>query len=126
MKYEVETLAKVVSLRNSAAQALGVAQKAAREGELSVALRQVFALSEKYPDLKAQASFQQLQGRITELENQIADRRELYNESVNNYNIRIQSFPDRLVAGYMELTPQEMFKVSEADRQDVTIDIKVP
>ncbi|MBI4668005.1 MAG: LemA family protein [Elusimicrobia bacterium] len=126
MKYEKETLAKIVELRNSAAGSQGVAAKASSEGELTAALHKLFALAENYPDLKAQSSFQQLQNRITDLENQIADRREFYNESVNNYNIRIQSIPDNIVAGIMGLAAQEMFKVSEADRQDVDIKINVP
>ena len=61
----------------------------------------------------------QLQQRITELENQIADRREFYNDSVNTYNIRIQIFPDTLVAAFMRLTPRPMLKVEEADKSDV-------
>ncbi|MBI4369533.1 MAG: LemA family protein [Elusimicrobia bacterium] len=126
MKYEKETLAKIIELRNSAVGAGSVAAKATAEGELTATLHKLFALSENYPDLKAQSSFQQLQGRITDLENQIADRREFYNESVNNFNIRIQSFPDTIVAGMMGLAAQEMFKVSEQDRQDVDININVP
>ena len=126
MQYEKDTLAKVITLRDNARSSQGVAQKAAQEGELTGAINRVFALAENYPDLKAQASFQQLQGRITALESEIADRREFYNESVNNYNIRIQSVPDVLVAAVMGLGRQEMFKVSEADRADVPIDINVP
>lgn len=126
MQFEKKTLTEITALRSSAQQAQGVADKAAKEGELTGALQRLFALAENYPDLKSQASFQQLQGRISGLENQIADRREFYNESVNNYNIRIQSFPDSLIAGWMNLAPQEMFKVSEADRQDVPVDIRVP
>jgi len=126
MQYEKSTLTKIIELRNSAAGTLGVAARAAKEGELTTALRQLFALAENYPELKAQNSFQQLQGRISDLENQIADRREFYNESVNNYNIRIQSFPDMILASMTGLTPQEMFKVAEADKQDIPININVP
>ncbi len=126
MSYEKKTLTDVIALRNSAAGAQGVADKAQKEGMLSSALGKLFALSENYPDLKAQSNFQNLHNRISSLENQIADRREFYNESVNNYNIRIESFPDTLVASKMNLKSQEMFKVSEEDRKDVEININVP
>lgn len=126
MKYEKDTFARIVELRGAAQAAQGVADKASKEGELTQTLHKLFALAENYPELKAQSSFQQLQGRISDLENQIADRRELYNESVNNYNIRIESVPDMFVAGLMGLNRQEMFKVDEADRRDVDININVP
>ena len=126
MQYERDTFAKVIELRSQAQGAQGVADKAAKEAQLSAGLQRIFALAENYPQLKAQASFQQLQGRISELEGQIADRREFYNESVNNYNIRIQSLPDSFVAGFMSLMPHELFKVAETDRQDVEIKFSQP
>ncbi len=126
MKYEKGALEGVIALRNSAANAAGVGDKAEKEAQLSAGLQKLFALSENYPDLKAQASFQQLQQRITGLESQLADRREFYNDSVNNYNIRIQSFPDVFVAGFMGLAAHEMFQVSAAEREDVPVKINVP
>jgi LemA protein len=126
MQYEKKTLTEIIALRNSAASATGIADRAQKEGQLSTALGRLFALSENYPDLKAQSTFQNLQKRITDLENQIADRREFYNESVNNYNIRIQSFPDAILAGQMNLQPQTMFKIDETDRQDVDVSLNVP
>ncbi len=126
MKYEKDTLAKVIELRSSAMSAGGVAEKARVEGELTRTLGKLFVLAENYPDLKAQAQFQQLQHRISDLENQIADRREFYNESVNNYNIRIESLPDSFVAGFMGLKSQEMFKISAEETKDVDININVP
>ena len=126
MGYEKGALTKIVELRNTAQGAQGVAERAAAEGALSAGLGRIFALAENYPQLKAQASFQQLQERITGLESSIADRREFYNESVNVYNIRIQSFPDSLAAGFMGLAPHEMFQVAEEDKKDADIDIKVP
>lgn len=126
MKFEKTTLAEVISLRNGAASAQGIPAKAQKEGELSMALGRLFALAENYPNLKSESQFQHLQGRITDLENQIADRREFYNESVNTYNIRIESFPDGLIARQMGLNKQEMFKVSEEDKKDVEININVP
>jgi len=126
MGYEKGTLTQVIAMRNSAQSAQGVAAKAAAEGQLSGALAKLFALAENYPQLKAEGSFQQLQSRISGLENQIADRREFYNESVNNFNIRIASIPDVFVANFMSLKEQEMFKVSDEDRRDVDINIAVP
>ncbi len=76
-------------------------------------------MAENYPDLKANSNFQLLEKRITDLENQIADRREFYNDSVNTFNIRIQQVPDTFVAAFMQLTPRQMLKVDDADKTDV-------
>ena len=100
-----------------------VSEKAKANGGLSDALKSIFALSEAYPDLKASESYMKLQGRISELENSIADRREFYNESVNNYNIRIKSIPDIIVASAMSLSAEEMFEAPEEKKQNVEIDL---
>lgn len=121
MKYESGIMDRVMKAREVIMGAQGPAQIGRAEGELSSALKQLFALAENYPDLKAQASFQQLQGRVSALESEIADRREFYNDSVNTYNIRIASIPDMFVARAMNLQPREMFQVSAEDRQDVKI-----
>jgi len=125
-QFEKKTLTDVIALRNTAAGAQGIANKAEKEGMLTQALGRLFAVAEAYPDLKTNQNFMQLQNRVSALENQIADRREFYNESVNNYNIRIESLPDRFVAGPMGLQKQEMFKVAETDRQDVDINFNLP
>jgi len=125
-QYERGTLEKVIALRSQAMQAVGVGDKAVAEGQLSAALGKVFAVAEAYPDLKANVNIAQLQGRISGLETELADRRELYNESVNIYNIRIQQFPDGLVANMMNLAPKEMFKVAEEERQDVDVNLDLP
>ena len=126
MSYEKDTLSRVIALRNSAAGQQSVAGKARAEGELTAVLHKLFALAENYPDLKSQENFRHLQQRISGLEENIADRREFYNEAVNNYNIRIESLPDRFVAGLMGLQAQEMFAVSGEEKRDVAIDIRVP
>ncbi len=126
MQYEKKTLTEVIALRNSAAGAQTVTEKAEKEGQLTMALGRLFALSENYPDLKAQTGFQNLQQRITALENQIADRREFYNESVNTYNIRIESFPDGIIARQMNLQQQAMFKIADSDREDVDVKLNIP
>ena len=76
-------------------------------------------MAENYPQLKASDNFLKLQERITDLESQIADRREFYNDSVNTYNVHIQQAPDMVVAGWMHLQPRQMFKVEEADKANV-------
>lgn len=126
MNHERETLAKVIALRNAATGASTVAEKAQMEGQLTAGLHKLFALAENYPDLKAQAGFMALQTRISELENQIADRREYYNESVNHYNTRIESFPDMILARMMALQAQELFRATEEDRADVDINFNSP
>ena len=119
MQYEQKTLQLVVEARNAYQKAGSVPEKAQADNLLSGALKTLFAVAENYPDLKANSNFQQLQQRITSLENQIADRREFYNDSVNTFNIRIQQVPDTFVAGFMKLTPRPMLKVDEADKADV-------
>jgi len=119
MDYERDTLQKVTQARSQYQAAVSIDQKALADQSMTSALRGFFAVAENYPDLKANNNFLQLQKRITELESQIADRREFYNDSVNSFNIRIQQLPDTLVASFMRLTPKPMFKVEESDRADV-------
>ena len=124
MEHERGTLEAVIQARQGVMSAQGPAAMGQAEGALQTAMRQLFALAENYPNLKAQSSFQQLQERVSALESQIADRREFYNDSVNTYNIRIQSMPDAFIAGMLHLTPREMYKVDAADREDVKISFK--
>ncbi len=101
MKHERETLEAVMTARSavaSARQAGNIAALGPAENALRMGLGSLFALAEAYPDLKANESFQHVQTRISQLENAIADRRELYNATVNNLNIRIEQFPDVVVA----------------------------
>ena len=119
MDFERDTLQKIAQARSMYQQAVSVDQKAQADQSMASALRGFFAVAENYPQLKANDNFMRLQVRITELENQIADRREFYNDSVNTFNIRIQQMPDTFVASFMNLTPRPMFKVEEADKADV-------
>ncbi len=93
---------------------------------ISSALRSLFAVVENYPDLKADRAFRQLQARVSQLEDQIADRRELYNDSVNIFNIRIEQFPDVIVAGLMRLDERELWQIDPAHREDVSMKFSVP
>ena len=85
----------------------------------------IFAVAENYPDLKADQGFRSLQQRISELENQIADRREFYNDVVTLFNTRLEQIPDSWVAEGMHLERAELYKVSESDREDVRIQFKM-
>lgn len=121
MGYEQETLRQVIEARNQVEEARqdgDTKQVGKAEEQLRGGLGRFFALAEDYPDLKADESFQQLQSRISELEDQIADRREFYNESVNNNNIRIEQFPDVLIASRLNFKAFDLLEFEEADKQD--------
>jgi len=118
--HERGTLEAVVQARNSAvtAQGQGPAQQAAAENALTGALRQVFALSEAYPNLKANENFQQLQMELTDLENKIAASRRFFNNAVQEYNTGIQRFPAALFAGALGFSEKQFFDLG-AERQTV-------
>jgi LemA protein len=117
--HERGTLEAVVQARNAAvtAQAGGVAAQAAAENVLSGALRQLFALSEAYPDLKANQNFQQLQAELSDIENKIAAARRFFNNAVQEYNTGIQQFPAVLMAGALGFTQKEFFDVGVEERK---------
>jgi LemA protein len=121
MKYEGDTLQRVTQARTQFAQAVTVDQKTEASANMTSALSRLIATAENYPDLKANTNFMQLQGRITGLESEIADRREFYNDSVNTFNTRIQEMPDAILAGSMNLHPRQMFQVAEADKAPVAV-----
>ena len=107
--HERGTLEAVVQARNAAvaAQSGGVAAQAAAENVLSGALRQLFALSEAYPDLKASQNFQELQSQLSDIENKIAAARRFFNNAVQEYNTGIQQFPAVLLAGHSDTVPEQ-------------------
>jgi LemA protein len=112
--HERGTLEAVVQARNAAMTAQGPAQMAAAENMLSGALRQLFALSEAYPDLKANQNFQQLQMELSDLENKIAASRRFFNNAVQEYNTGIQQFPAALIASPMGFSQREFFDLGES------------
>lgn len=124
MKFEQETLEKVMLARSQVSSAresqdmpgLGMA-----EGALRMGLGQLFALVEDYPDLKANEHFQHLHGRISTLENTIADRREFYNESVNINNVGIEQFPDIIVASMFAFGKRDLLEFDGAEVADVNM-----
>jgi LemA protein len=109
--HERGTLEAVVRARQTAIAAPGVEQKVAAENMLTGALRQMFALSEAYPDLKANQNFQQLQAELTDIENKLAASRRFFNNAVQEYNTGIQQFPAALFAGAFGFGPREFFDV---------------
>jgi len=121
MKHERGTLTELTKARTEFMNAKTLPEKAKADGVISGALKTIFAVAENYPNLKANENFIQLQTRISGIENELADRREFYNDSVNTYNIRIQSIPDRFVAGMLGYTPEELFKATEAEKRDVEV-----
>ncbi|WEN43082.1 Protein LemA [Thauera sp. GDN1] len=123
-QFEQETLARVTEARARVARAReahDVPALGAAENLLRAGLGQIFAVAEAYPELKANEHFMQLQTRITALENAIADRREWYNESVNLHNVRIEQFPDLIVARLFSYTEQPLLQFSVAEKADVDL-----
>ncbi len=116
MQYERDTLQKVIEARTKFLSARGPAEMAQAGSDLGSALKSLFAVVERYPDLKANQNFLQLQNRVTALENEIADRREFYNDSVTINNARIQQIPYVFFAGMLDCRPREMYKVAPEER----------
>lgn len=116
MAFEKGTLERLVVARMSLAAARDVPAQTRASQAVSDALRQLFALAENYPDLKADESFARLSARITELENQIADRRELYNAAATAWNTRIEQVPDRILAQAAGMARRELWRASSAER----------
>ncbi len=125
-EFEHGVLDRLMKAREKYFKARGVTKKSEASNEITAALQGIFALAENYPDLKTNKNFMQLQERISHLEETLADRREFYNDSVNNFNIRIKQIPDVLVAGMLNYQDEEMFKVSPKEREDFKINIKIP
>lgn len=118
--HEQQTLERVIQARNSAisaSQSHNVGEQAQAEGMLTGALRQIFALSESYPDLKANQNFAQLQEELTSTENRIGFARQHYNDSVGAYNTAIQVVPANIVAGMGGFRPREFFELDAAEAQ---------
>ncbi|MBT0963220.1 LemA family protein [Denitromonas iodatirespirans] len=123
-QFEESTLTRVIEARARVADARSqhdVPALGQAEGMLRVGLGQLFAVAEAYPELKANEHFMQLQTRITSLENGIADRREWFNESTNVHNIRIEQFPDLIVARLFQFTEQPLLEFSTAEKADVDL-----
>ena len=119
MDHERQTLEAVALARTASIGAASIPQKAQADVRLTGALRTLFAVAERYPDLKANQNFLALQKRISELEERIADRREFFNDDVATYNSRIAQLPEVFLARQMKLRPRQLFQVSDQERQQV-------
>jgi LemA protein len=122
MNYEKDALHAIIKARSavsSAREKSDIKALGAAETQLRLGLGNLFALVEDYPELKANESFQHLQSRITGLEHDIADRREFYNDSVNIKNIRIEQFPDVIVARFMGFRSADLLEFAESEKADI-------
>ena len=123
-QFEASTLERVIAARaqvQSAREHQDIPALGEAEGMLRQGLGRIFAVSESYPELRANENFMQLQTRISQLENAIADRREFYNESVNINNVRIEQFPDAIVARLFHFTAKPLLEFSTAEKADVDV-----
>ena len=120
--HEKGTLEAVIQARNAAMSATGVADKAEAENVISGTLKSLFALSEAYPDLKANTNFQQLQAELSSTEDRIAYARQYYNDNVRAYNTKIEVFPSVVVANMFHFDAREYFQADEVSRGNGAVD----
>lgn len=116
--HEKGTLEAVINARNRAMSATGPAAKAEAEGFLAGALRQVFALAEAYPQLRAVESFTALQGSLNEIEEQVQNSRRYYNAVVRDFNTKIAQFPSNIIAGMFSFNAREFFELKDAAQRE--------
>ena len=119
MEFEQDTLMKVINARNAAAGAQGIADAAAKEGELSSALSRLFALTENYPTLKANENVKELQEELSSTENRIGFARQFYNDIATKFNIAQQVFPTNVIANLFRFSAAELFEIHVAEERDV-------
>ena len=121
MQHERQTLEAVIKARSAISGAKDDKSKLKQENFLSETLKSLFAVTESYPELKADGNFRNLSNRISLIEDQISDRRELFNQSITNYNVRIEQFPDVIIARMFAYQERDLWKIDPAHRQDVDI-----
>ncbi len=125
MQFEQDVLTRVTEARAQAASATGPAEQARAENVLTGALRQLFAVVENYPELKANENVMRLQEELTGTEDRIASSREFYNENVRVFNTRLQTFPTNLIAGMLGFRAREFFATGDdAEREPVKVDLR--
>jgi LemA protein len=126
MKYEQETLQKVMEARSKALTSTGVKETAEAENLLTQSLGRIFALMENYPELKSNQNVLRLQEELTTTENQIAFARQYYNDLVMRFNLRQEVFPSNLVAAFFNFKPSEFFSVPEAEKGTPRVNLSLP
>lgn len=122
VEHERSVLQDLTEARAEAQQAASPGEAGDADSRLQGALGQLFAVAEDYPELQADENFRDLQNRISTIEEQIADRREFYNDAVNTYNIRINQVPHNVVANAAGYRERDLFEVDEADVQDIDVE----
>ena len=123
MTHESETFEKITALRTSWANSTTVEEKAKLDGELSGALKTIMAVSENYPELKANQNFSELSEELRNTENKISFSRKFYNDSVTMYNTKLELFPSNIVAGMFNFKKRDLFATeSEEARKNVKVD----
>ena len=123
MTHEKETFEKIAALRTSWANASSVSEKAELDGQLSSTLKTIMAVSESYPELKANQNFSELSEELRNTENKISFSRQFYNDTVTMYNTKIQVFPSNIIAGMFNFTARDLFKTeSDEARKNVKVD----
>ena len=123
MTHEKETFEKIAALRTSWANASSVSEKAELDGQLSSTLKTIMAVSESYPELKANQNFSELSEVLRNTENKISFSRQFYNDTVTMYNTKIQVFPSNIIAGMFNFTARDLFKTeSDEARKNVKVD----
>lgn len=122
--HEKKVFNDVTAARTAAMNATGIGQKAEAENMLEGALKSLFAVSEAYPDLKANQSFQQLQSELVDTEDKVQAARRFYNGSVRDYNIKLQVFPTNLIAGMLGFTHRDFFEVENQAEVEKPVEVK--
>ena len=123
MTHEKETFEKIAALRTSWANASSVSEKAELDGQLSSTLKTIMAVSESYPELKANQNFSELSEELRNTENKISFSRQFYNDSVTMYNQKLQLFPSNIIANMFNFQPRELFAAESAEaRKNVKVD----
>lgn len=120
-KHESETLEAVIKARNSYVSASVPEEQMKADGELTGAISKLFALSESYPDLKANANFQQLQEELNNTESKIASARQFYNDTVLHYNNKVETVPSNIIANMFSFKKEAFFEANETERQNVQV-----
>ena len=118
-KYEKSTLEDIIKARSMSLNASSIEEKAKAEGELSHALSKLFALAEAYPDLKANTTFLKLQNELSNIEEALQNARRYYNAVVRDYNAKIESFPDLIIAKKFNFTPREYFELEDEKEKEM-------
>lgn len=123
MTHEKETFEKITELRSSWSDNASVAEKASLDNELSTTLKSIMAISESYPDLKANQNFSELSEELRNTENKISFSRQFYNDTVTTYNTKLEVFPSNIIANMFNFKPRELFQTESSEaRKNVKVD----